>query len=329
MRSFRPALVLRAPRATVLLLSLLAFSAAAQFDPMAQGHAVLTGEITADDPKDLTAGLTVELRDIHSRMVAGQAIAGLDGRFQIGNLRPGDYQLRVTNGVGGVIEQQYVRVNGVGDFVTVRLPEVKRERPVSGTVSVARLGHKVPGKARKEFDKAVKAAEKNDSQKAIEHLKKAIEIDPDFMEAYNNLGARYLRINQPAEAAVQLERAVQLDGSSSQAHSNLAIAYLMLQRFDEAEREAREAVTLDSTSNSARYVLGMALAAQNRDSQEAVLNLDAAAREIPKARLTAAQVLARDGQRAAAAAELRKYLDSGHGENREEVQEWLAELEEK
>lgn len=327
MRSFHSAVVLRAPRTAVLLLSLVAFSAAAQFDPMAQGHAVLTGEITPDNPREMPSGLTVELVDMQSRMVVGQAIAGLDGRFQIGNLRPGDYQLRVTNGAGGVIEQQYVRVNGVGDFVTVRLPEVKREQPLSGTVSVARLGHKVPGKAQKEFDRAVKAAERNDSQKAIEHLKKAIEIDPDFMEAYNNLGARYLRMNQPAEAAVYLERAVELDGSSSQAHSNLAIAYLLLQRFEEAEREARQAVTLDATSNRARYVLGMALAAQNRDPQEAAINLDAAAREIPKARLTAAHVLARDGQRAAAAAELRKYLDSGHNEGREEVQEWLAELE--
>ncbi len=328
MRFFRIARVLPAPGTAALALSLIAFHAAAQFDPAARGNAVLTGEVASDNPGDLTGGLTIELVDMHSNMVAGQAVAGMDGRFQIADLRPGDYQLRVTNGRGGVIEQQFVRVNGVGDFVTVRLPELKRERPVSGTVSAARLGHKVPSKAQKEFDKAVAAAEKNDSQTAIEHLKKAIEIDPAFMEAYNNLGARYLKINMPQEAAVEFEKAIQLDSSSPKAHSNVAIAYMMLQRLEDAEREAREAVKLDSTSNTARYVLGMALAAQNREPQEAVQNLDAAAREIPKARLTAAQVLAREGQRAEAAAELRKYLDSGHEENREEVQAWLIKLEE-
>jgi Flp pilus assembly protein TadD len=258
--------------------------------------------------------------------LAGQATVGMDGRFQISNLRPGDYQLSVTNGTGGVIEQQFVTVTGTADNVTVRLPEVKRERPVSGTVSVARLGHKIPSKAQKEFNKAVEASKKNDSITAIEHLKRAIEIDPDFMEAYNNLGARYLRVNQPQEAAVQLEKAIQLDGSSPQAHSNLGIAYMMLQRFTDAEQEARTAVKLDSTSNMARYVLGISLAAQNREPQEAVQNLDAAARDLPKARLTAAEILVREGQRPEAAAELRKYLDSGHPENRELVQAWLTEL---
>jgi Flp pilus assembly protein TadD len=311
-----------------VVFSLLALPAAAQFDPTGRGDAILTGEIAADNPGDLTGGLTVELVDMQSHMVAGQAMLGMDGRFQIGGLRPGDYQLRVTNGRGAIIEQQYVNINGIGDFITVRLPEVQRERPVSGTVSAARLGHKIPSKAQKEFNKAVAAAEKNDSQTAIEHLKKAIEIDPDFMEAYNNLGARYLKMNQPEEAAAELEKAVQLDSSSSQAHSNLAIAYLTLGRLGDAEWEARQAVQFDSTSNAARYVLGMSLAAQNREPKEAVQNLDAAAREMPKARLTAAQVLEREGQRVEAAAQLRKYLDSGQGENREEVQAWLIQLEE-
>jgi tetratricopeptide (TPR) repeat protein len=328
MRIFGVARLLCAPAASVALsLSLFGLSASAQYD-LRQGSAVLTGEVTSDNPSDLAGGLTVELVDMQSHMVVGQSVAGMDGRFQFANLRPGNYQLRVTNGAGGVIEQQFVTVNGVADFVTVRLPELKRDRPVSGTVSVSRLGHKIPSKARKEFNKALAASEKNDSQRAIEHLKRAIEIDPDFMEAYNNLGARYLHTNQPQEAAQQFEKAIQLDSSSAKAHSNLALAYLMLQRFDEAEREARESVTLDSTSNISRYVLGMALAAQNREPQEAVQNLDLAARELPKARLTAAHVLAREGRSSEAAAELRKYLDSGREEHANEVRAWLAQLEE-
>ncbi len=328
MRTCAVARLLCAPAVIAsLALSPITLNASAQ-DDSRPGNAVLTGEVTSDNPSDLVGGVTVELVDMHSHLVVGQSVAGMDGRFQIANLRPGDYQLRVTTGTGGIIEQQFVTVNGVADYVRVRLPELKRERPVSGTVSVGRLGHKVPRKAQKEFEKAVAASEKNDSWTAIEHLKKAIEIDPAYMEAYNNLGARYLHVNQPQEAAYQFEKAIQLDSSSAKAHSNLSIAYLALRRFEEAEREAREAVKLDSTSNISRYALGMALAAQNRQPQEAVQNLDAAARELPKARLTAAQVLAREGQRAEAAAELRKYLDSGHEEHRELVRTWLTKLEE-
>jgi hypothetical protein len=96
MRFFRIARVLRAPKTAALALSLVAFHAAAQFDPMAQfdpaarGSAVLTGEVASDNPGDLTGGLTVELVDMQSRMVAGQAVLGMDGRFQIGDLRPGE-----------------------------------------------------------------------------------------------------------------------------------------------------------------------------------------------------------------------------------------------
>ncbi len=329
MQFTRNARILPAPglAAAVLCLLLLTSSASAQMEAGTRRDAVLTGEVTSDNPGELTGGLTVEVTDMETHMAAGQSMVGADGRFQIANLRPGSYQLSVTNGTGGVIEQQFVTVSGTVDFVTVRLREAKRERPVSGTVSASRLGHKIPSKAQKEFNKAAEASKKDDSNTAIEHLKRAIEIDPDFMEAYNNLGARYLRTNQPQEAAAQLERALQLDSSSSQAHSNLGIAYMMLRRFADAEREAREAVKLDSTSNMARYVLGISLAVQNREPKEAVQNLDAAARDLPKARLTAAEVLVREGQRNEAAAELRKYLETGQQENRDLVQAWLTELD--
>jgi len=50
--------------------------------------------------------------------------------------------------------------------------------PLGGTISVERLAHVVPGKAVKEYDKAKKARQAGDVDRAIASLQKALEIDP-------------------------------------------------------------------------------------------------------------------------------------------------------
>jgi tetratricopeptide (TPR) repeat protein len=201
------------------------------------------------------------------------------------------------------------------------------ERPVSGTISVARLRHKVPSRARREYDKALRAEHKGDSYAAIAHFEKAVGIDPAFMEAYNNLGVRHLLVNQFEQAIAQFQWALSLDGTAPLVHSNLGIAYLAMSRFVEAEKTARQGLKHDSTSNRLRLILGLALDAQRRDPREALGNLEAAAREFPRARLVAARVLARDGKPNRAATELKKYLRSGSAGDRRQVETWLAELE--
>lgn len=204
---------------------------------------------------------------------------------------------------------------------------LKQERPISGTVSVARLRHKVPSRARREFDKALAAEHKGDSQAAIAHFEKAVGIDPAFMEAYNNLGVRHLRVNQLEQAIARFQWALSLDGTAPLVHANLGIAYIAMSRFAEAEKTARQGLQHDSTSNRLRLILGLALDAQRRDPREALENLEAAAREFPRARLVAARVLARDGEPNRAATELKKYLRSGSAGDRRQVETWLAELE--
>jgi hypothetical protein len=57
----------------------------------------------------------------------------------------------------------------------------------AGTVTLHRLTHKIPKKAVKEFENATKAQSHGDRDAAIEHLSKAVAIDPQFWEALNNL----------------------------------------------------------------------------------------------------------------------------------------------
>lgn len=145
------------------------------------GETNLRGKVVSNG---LTAldGLRVELCGMSGSGLLLRTDVGADGRFEFQNVSPGSYELKVTGPLGGEITRTMVSAPSAMGEVTVRLPEPDPGAgPVSGTISAAGLRHKVPSEAKKEFERSVKATEKQDVQGAIEHLHKAIGIDSDFM----------------------------------------------------------------------------------------------------------------------------------------------------
>jgi tetratricopeptide (TPR) repeat protein len=197
-------------------------------------------------------------------------------------------------------------------------------RPVSGTISVARLKHHVASRARREFARADREMRKRHLEASIEHLNKAIEIDPAYLEAQNNLGTRYILLGDYEQAITHLRTASRLDPDSIFARTNLGMALWLAGRCAEAEPVARDAVRLCPSFLRAQYLLGMVLAAKGLP--EALEHLEKSATEIPKARLLAAGILLKHGAKSGASAELRQYLASPRAENRAMVESWLAEL---
>jgi tetratricopeptide (TPR) repeat protein len=289
------------------------------------GGLTLGGELQADRG-NAPSGLIVELVTLGSESIVSSTEPKPDGRFELRNLRAGEYLLCVVDRAHNILHRDSVSVNGAGLYVTVRLPPHERTHAFPGTVSLTRLRHKVPSAASKQFEKALTASEKGDTEDAIAHLEKALQIDPDYLEAHNNLGSRFIRLNRFPRAVEEFERALALDPTAPLVSSNLAIAYLAVRRYPEAELAARQSLRQEPASNCARYVLGAALDAQQRDPLEAVQVLETAAREFPNARLIAARILVREGQPTRAATQLRKYLQSGATANKPQVETWLANL---
>jgi tetratricopeptide (TPR) repeat protein len=210
----------------------------------------------------------------------------------------------------------------------VRLPSRKKELPVSGTVSVAELSRKIPGSALKEGREAEKKMAKGEFDKAIAHLQKATGIFPDFAAAHNDLGLCYSRLQQRDAALEEFERAARLDPGSAMYASNLSAELLMHGKYAEAESPAREALKLDPASDKAHYLLGVSLTAQKRSNEEALRQLEMAAKRIPEAMMFAADVLARTGRRAEAIVNLRRYLElPGSKPGQATAREWLNTLE--
>lgn len=270
--------------------------------------------------------VVIELYDVSSHVPVDRAESSTTGDFSFPDVPTGDYRVRVLDRQGNVLREEFIRVTAFGLHTSIRLPETDPpQRPASGTVSVAQLGRKVPKEAQKEFDKAMKAEKSGKSEEVIQHLEKALQIAPDYMEAHNNLGARFLIAGQTEKAAEHFRRAVELDPSCAQAHANLALALASLQRLEDAGPEAKEALRLDPANYGARFVLGFVLATENQDEQAAHY-LETVADHIPKARLVLAECLVRLRRLPAAIAQLKAYLSGPNTELRQEAEQLLARL---
>jgi Flp pilus assembly protein TadD len=145
--------------------------------------------------------------------------------------------------------------------------------------------HQVPKKARKAFEQAEKASRRGDRDQAIQYLQKAVAIDPEFLQAHNNLGAGYLAARQNEQARFHLLRALELHENAAEVHSNLSYLALAENNLKEAEARARRALALGTDPVATGYFLGLALLGQQRTAEARPL-LEQAATRFPSVRTT-------------------------------------------
>jgi tetratricopeptide (TPR) repeat protein len=119
---------------------------------------------------------------------------------------------------------------------------------------------------------------------AVKGLERAIELDPRYMKAYDNLGLCYEALGRFDEAQRSWETAVRLNdeqpGKSPWPVLNLGLLLTRLDRLDEAEARFRESLASDPRFPQARYQLGITLEKKGRLA-EAVVELEGAARLDP------------------------------------------------
>jgi len=184
----------------------------------------------------------------------------------------------------------------------------------------------IPPKALKEFQRSVDAVKKGDVRSSAKHLEKALAIYPRSPEAHNNLGSRYIALQQYERAAAEFQKAIDLEPQLKQPFNNLSVALFLLHRYPEAEAAARSSLTLDPLEPTSRYMLGCTLAMDHRNPAEAITLLRQTTAEYPDSRLVLALLLVRQGASDEAQNELREYLKAPDPGKRQRVECWLARL---
>lgn len=276
-------------------------------DPQDKSHFVVRGEIVSG--RYAAGTLTVELSG--GGMSAESAVVNADNTFEFRSVLPGMHQLRVLGGTGHVLHEEFVSISGPAQTLSIRVPDPPdASRSAGNVVSLQSLRHKVPSGARKAFDNGEQALGKGDLPQARILFRQAVAIDPEFADAYNELGGVEAELKHLPEAAEQFQKAVEVEPEHPMAIANLCIVLAKLQRLHEAGQVARRALKVVPADGRIHYILGASILQDGGAPSEAIAEFERATSTVRAAHIIAAELLAREGHQDAAIQHLETYLST-------------------
>jgi tetratricopeptide (TPR) repeat protein len=212
-------------------------------------------------PSGSFAAESIKVTLLNLRETVATVYTENQGQFEFRSLAPGIYQLEVEGDRRKFdVRTESVQVyRGAPSVVTLALKEKDASGERAATaISVSELDRGVPSNAKKEFEKASRAANQGKTDEGIAHLRKAIAFYPNFVMAHNDLGAQLLAFGKLDEAADELSKAVSLDEKAFNPALNLGIVLVNQHRFAEATGVLSKAISLEPNAPAARLYFGLA-----------------------------------------------------------------------
>jgi tetratricopeptide (TPR) repeat protein len=239
-----------------------------------------------------------------------------NGAFTFSRLRSGTYYVVVEAGEEYESASDTVDImstaSNTGSAVTIQITLQPKQSAKRTTGIVDASMAEAPEAPLKLYKEAILSVQAGNREKAIEQLKSALSIYPDFMLAFNEMGVQYIKLHKWDKAAASLRSALKLAPDDFAPNLNYGIVLLQTKDFTGAAIALRQALKKDSSSAAARFYYGQALTWLG--------NYDAAERELLQAislggnelieayrLLGAVYIEKRNNQRAAE--ELEKYLN--------------------
>lgn len=249
---------------TCFVLVLACSSAQGQFNPRGL-HSTIEGSVLIAGESQPAAKVRVDVRALGGATMAS-TFTDSSGRFEAPAEGAAAFIVSVQQQGYEPAEQ---RVNleaggGIGDVVIT----LHKLRPIPAdsegyTVSVHDL--KVPGKARRAYDKGLALLQKKDFEGSLARFKEATDDFPNYYEAYYQTGLADLELRRGDAAEHALQRAIDLSGGGY-VNAEFALGALLVDRRDyvNAERVLRRAIDVDGASWKGHMFLGQALFGLNR-----------------------------------------------------------------
>ena len=132
------------------------------------------------------------------------------------------------------------------------------------SLSFAKEASDVSAQAKAAFDQG-------SFDKAIELYEKAIKLDPNNAEAYNNLGLSYRAMNaKPSEFAWYFKTAIEINPQYAEAYDNLGKAYYGMGDFEKAEEYCQKALEVKPGLGSAEFSLAWIYLLGKSDPSQAI-----------------------------------------------------------
>ena len=183
------------------------------------------------------------------------------------------------------------------------------------------------------YNKALESVKAGHRDKAIEQLKGAIAIHPNFVAALNGLGVQYLKVGNYQAAFEAFTNGLKITPDSFMLHLNSGISLFSLNKPAEAETHFAAALAKTETSGPAHLYRARALIALNR-LDEAAKNLIRAIEiggdDVKLAHRYLAGIYVEKGEHVEAVKQLELYLKvSPDSKEAEQIKNLIKELNKK
>ena len=146
---------------------------------------------------------------------------------------------------------------------------MKRHLPAAGLTllfaisAIVSWGQQIPA-AQRAYDSGVRLEEQGRHKEASESFARAVDINPEFVDAYYQLGFSRLHAGETQPAIQAFIHLLQLDPTQVRAMLAAADAYVDFGLFDDALALYSRALSFEPNSASIHYKLGYALFRETR-----------------------------------------------------------------
>lgn len=228
---------------------------------LAQGSVSVQGQIFLPTGQPIQEATRFMVASDDARINFQYHYTDSQGRFilrGLGSLKP--YTITVESDgrrYGTTTVTFYAQHRG---YVPVNLlPLEKKPEPPADVISARRLAHPPSKKALKLYQEAMDEIKEGKSKPAEEKLRRAIEVDPQFVDAYNELAVLQMAKKEYAAAEALLRRALEKEPEALHPLLNLGISLNYLARHQEAVEPLRRVLQQSSDFLVAHVHLGIAL----------------------------------------------------------------------
>lgn len=128
-------------------------------------------------------------------------------------------------------------------------------------------------KAIEYYNKGMDEVEKENSQKAVVYFEKAVNEDPEFAFAWDNLGLNYRKLNNYDKAIECYNKSLEIDPNGLMPLQNIAIVYQYKKEYNKAIEAYGKLAELDKNNPEIYYGIGNVYAINLHDYEKALENM--------------------------------------------------------
>ena len=241
---------------TVVLPALLILIFTCSATARAQGGNVLQGRVIT--PSGVQPNNPVRVKLTFNGRAINETFSDLSGRFSFPGIAGGRYQLTAEgDGVNFETTTVYADVTAFGGPQTftqdIQLRPVAH-KPTQQVGVVNAFNQAVPEAAQQALALGLKLAEEGKIEEAVEKMRSAIRIFPDYFDAHLQLGNTFLKVDQFNDAIAELDLARQINPNDERAYQSFGLLLMKQKNFPVAVAVFAEAARLNP-SNPLNHVM--------------------------------------------------------------------------